>query len=373
MVASVKSSLAKVARQFSISGSSLALILACGGKEFSSEPAGSGGARGGGDTRGGSAGMSSGGSGDTTSGGSMSQAGDSGSSGTGGSASCSCEAGQYCRAGKCRDCDDPSVFEFGAPEALSALSGSEPSPGFPRSGGPDGALFYSTGYPNQGHIHFTPDFDSDPGVQVSGESAPPEFGPLFIEDRGGLDYNFLFSRTPQDTPSMIMTADWDPGTLMLTGIMPAPGSVNDDAADDYSVAFASGATRYWWMSNRGGTPELYTTPSDSMAQAQVVALELPGPCPAVYPDYTPWVTSDGGMLLFTAQSVDAQCVSDGASDLYFASLGPSGEPATQVFALDDVNQPGSNETSPSLSPDGCYLYFASNADGDYTIYRAPRR
>jgi len=360
-------------------GCCLLLIVACG-EEFSSgqgASGGSGAASSGG--RSGSAGM--GASGGSTSGGNGNQGGDTGSSGSGGSASCSCEAGQYCRAGKCRDCSDPSMLDFAEPELLATFdSGIEPNPSFPRTGGSDSALFYSSGHPASGHLYFTPDFNAGAGQHVSGQSAPPEFGPLYLENSGGLDFDLLFTRTPQDTSSMIMAADWNEASSTFSGAMPVPGPVNDDFSNDYSVAFAPGTTRLWWMSDRGGTPALYTSVlNDLTSPEQTVTLDIPGSagasCVAAHPDLTPWVTPDGTLMLFSAEAVDGQCATDSTTDLYAVPLDASGEPAVSpALALNDVNLPGSHETTPSLSADRCWLYFASDSGtGTFSIYRAARR
>ncbi len=355
-----------------------ALLLACGGNEFSSEAGGSGGSgpSAGSPGRGGATGSS--GEGGTTAGGSTSQGGNTGKGG--GTSGCNCNADQYCRNGNCRDCNDFSLLNFDPPEALGTIADSGAArPSFPRSAG-DNALFYSSDHP-QGHIYFTADFSAGGGQRVSGAAAPPEFGPLYIEDSGGLDFDFLFTRVSQDgLGSDIMMASWDETAHTLSGIMPVATPVNGDSSIESQVAFAAGTLRYWWMSDRAGPPALYTALL-SDPQEQPVTLQIPGmvnsTCVAMHPDLTPWVTSDGSLMLFSAEAiVDGQCGVDGTTDLYAVPVSSAGEPVTpSASALNDLNLPA-NETTPSLSADSCWIYFASDEGSgsqSFTIFRAHRR
>jgi len=117
-----------------------------------------------------------------------------------------------------------------------------------------------------------------------------------------------------------------------------------------------------------------------------VLLEIPardgGMCPRGDEDATPWVSQNGGLMVFSAAPVDALCtpIDGGAADLYAVPLSPSsGMPLASAVALATVNRTmdGSVETDPAFTPDLCYLYFSSDggeANGrDFRLYRAARR
>lgn len=371
MVPRVKSALLRSLCRVLIAGSSFGLLGACGGEEFSSAPAGSGGSAAG---AGGSANAGTGGGGSSAGG---TTSGGSAGTGAGGGSSCACSEGQYCSAGRCRECSDLSSIAFGEPQDLGATGLVQGAATFPRAGDTAASLFYSTGNPGQGYLHYTADLSSDAGQRISGASAPFEVAPLFIQNSGGLDFDFLFTRTMMDGTTDIMTASWEMGAF--SNVAAAPGLLNVDGASDYSAAFATGTARFWWMSDRDGLPQLFTSEAGD-ATSSYVALQVPAGsttrCDALASDLTPWATDEGNLLLFSAESFDAQCVPvDGTSDLYAVLLDTDdGQPAAQVIALDDVNQAGSSETTPSLSVDRCWLYFASDVgDSTFSLYRAPRR
>jgi len=85
----------------------------------------------------------------------------------------------------------------------------------------------------------------------------------------------------------------------------------------------------------------------------------------------------GTLLLFSNASLDGDCKANdgGATDLFAAPLGKDGLPLAAATALSSLNNTGgmSQETDPSLSPDACAIYFASdNGTGDFDLYKAPR-
>jgi hypothetical protein len=272
------------------------------------------------------------------------------------------------------------MLAFAAPQALTSVSTAEPKPSFPRAGNSVGALFYSSGHPSDGHLYFTNDYLNLTGQRVSGASAPPEVGPLYVASSGGLDFDLLFTRIPADGPRSIMTAEWNEAMQSMGGIAAAPMPVNGASSNDHNVAFAPGELRYWWVSDRAGAPELYTFQADDSPTEQVVQLTIQGPggpCPVNPADVAPWVTPDGTLMLFAAEAVDDACSPRGTSDLFGVLLGGDGQPATPAASLgDDVNAPAASEITPSLSADGCTLFFASDessAGASLTIFRAPRR
>ena len=80
-------------------------------------------------------------------------------------------------------------------------------------------------------------------------------------------------------------------------------------------------------------------------------------------------------MLFSALPPGDDCEPDrgAASDLFVGLLDPNSGELVQAASPLNVNVEGdSAETDASLSGDLCTLYFASNRDGAYRIYRAKR-
>jgi hypothetical protein len=85
-------------------------------------------------------------------------------------------------------------------------------------------------------------------------------------------------------------------------------------------------------------------------------------------------------MFLRAEPLDDACqpLEAGATDLYVVPLEPTtGMPTQPALALASVSAVGSTETDPSLSPDLCTLYFASDVGStgrqDFKLFRAPRR
>jgi hypothetical protein len=91
-------------------------------------------------------------------------------------------------------------------------------------------------------------------------------------------------------------------------------------------------------------------------------------------DLTPWVTDDGKLLVLSTTRVDAGCaLANQGKDLYTALLQPAtGQPTTSAVPMNDVNS-GMDDVDPSFSADLCDLYFSSNRDGKFGLYKAHRR
>jgi hypothetical protein len=116
-----------------------------------------------------------------------------------------------------------------------------------------------------------------------------------------------------------------------------------------------------------------------------VGIEIPkrvgsGTCPLSGSDATPWVTPDGRRMLLRAFPFDEMCQprESSATDLFVVPLEPStGMPIAPALLLANVNGEGTTETDPSLSPDLCTLYFASDAGSagnpDFKLFRARRQ
>ena len=383
-------------------------LSGCSGTSFSSSP--TGGSGGGSNNSAGTnsdggtenAGSNSGGSnnsgGDITSGGAPDPGG---SGGTGGAVtpSCDCPAGRYCREGStdCFDCAELNRLRFTTPERLATLSDNGQGSYFPRVGSTTTDLVYlftGTG------LRYTTDSSTSAGSSVK-STQPQDSGPLLLSENVTtlaslplMGVNFLFDRGTTDERELYASR-WQDGA-QANGKLPAPFN---GGISDYSIAVAlhpgaSTTPRAFWMSTRDGKPQLYTAPlQDMAAMATVVELRLakdrmnpdamtPLTCPTSEADLAPWVTRDGKTLLFSHTRVDANCaaVPSQKSDLYTTLLQPAtGQPpmdATSAIVpatpMNDVNS-AADDVEPSFSADMCDLYFASNRDGNFGIYRAHRR
>lgn len=352
-------------------------LCGCGGKEFSS---GQGAGASGGDS--GAAGKSMGGSssgrgGSNEPGGS---GGASGSAGAGGTASggCTCAPGQYCRdASKdCFDCAELSRLRFSTPQRLDTLSNSNQASHFPRVGETGTDLLYSV---TGAGLRYTSDFSTSAGNALE-QSTPQDSGPLLLPSSVSLsdeDFDFAFDRETATGQRQLFFGQWQGG---LGAVFPAPAPYNGDA-NDFSIAIATaptddGIARAYWMTDREGDVGL------TLITALLTANVAGGPvmlsvgqdgCAPEQADLSPWVAADGQTLLFSSARVDDNCLASDHKDLYTTLLQPSsGQPTAPAVPLADVNSEG-NDVDPSFSRDLCELYFASDRDGDYALYRAHRR
>jgi hypothetical protein len=364
----------------------LALSGACGGKEFSATPAPS--ASGSSGTSAGTSGEASiqageGGSDEVVSGGAPSagRAGETNRAGSAGkpATACDCVAGEYCQdgTGTCRKCTDFARLEFATPQKLSTLAQSPRSiERFARSGSAGSALFYVSGAANDAKIWYTAAPASGVGAPVS-LATQAQSGPLYVA--GFAEQNLFFDRLEAGERKLMM-AHWT--ALALTNEALLPGQLNAPGFDDYSIAISPNTGHVYWMSTRNGTAELLWQPTSMSAPPPPAVLDLKvkagaAVCPRSGEDATPWVNVAGTVILFRNPSVNDECEANdsGASDLFAAPLNTDGTPKAAATALASLNITGgmSNETDPSLSPDSCFVYFASDkGTGDFDLYRAQR-
>jgi hypothetical protein len=382
-------------RRWLLTGSTwLVSLSSCSGAAFTSNgtDGGTNGNTGGSAT----AGAHAGGSSNGATGGSDS-AGDSGagapdkggSTGTAGtmSGACECKAGYYCRDGSldCFDCAELNRLHFATPERLATVSDSGQAAHFPRVGATPNSTDLLYRLEGTG-LRYTADSSTSPGANVKGTGAT-DSGPLLLTAQvpnvGAMTmtgFNFLFDRTEEGRRS-IYVGEWNNGLVSST---PAPAPYNE-TRNDYSIAVAlkptaDGIARAFWMTDRDQpdameTPRLVTALAVADAPPVPVGLELAQKgCNASDADLAPWVTSDGKTLLVSHTRVDANCKGTGqGKDIYTALLQPdTGEPTAPALPMNDVNGPA-NDVEPSFSADLCDLYFASDRDGKYALYRAHRR
>lgn len=291
---------------------------------------------------------------------------------------CDCIPGEYCQdaTNKCRKCADFSRLEFGDAQKLTTL-GAQSSVRFARSGGTGSALFYLSGAADKAKIWFTAAPVSGVGTQVSG-SGNVESGPLYVE--GFQEQNLFFDRQ-QSSGRKLMMALWTSPALVTKEAL-VPGAINVADSEDYSIAISPNTGHVYWMSTRNGDAELLWQPTSTSAPPPPAVLDLKvkagtTECPRAGDDATPWVNVMGSLLLFRNPSVNDSCEPNdsGATDLFAAPLNKDGTPLAAATSLASLDATGgmSWETDPSLSPDSCTIYFASDSGtGDFDLYKAPR-
>ncbi|WP_438008742.1 hypothetical protein WME89_08605 [Sorangium sp. So ce321] len=347
----------------------------------SSSGTGGGGAGGGGGGAGGGGGVTTASSSSSTSGG-------------GGEGGCgACKEGEFCTASEtCVRCADRGgLLSFGTPAKVE-VEGT--SPAFPRvraEAGEDGAtqrLVYVAGFGPDRQIATATGRPWTGGAVVSSamvNSPEAESGPLLLP---------VDAFSPRD--------GFPPGSLLFDRFLPGPGSLRRlfvaDALDataaepfeplnldggSHSVAVAHSARpyRYWFMSEHqddGGITHRLVTKRVHDAEAQPLDITLPGDCPAQGEDLAPWVTPDGSVLFFQAPySPRGNCAQASVLRSFYVKLGPDGQPADgQPARMLLSNLPPTVAVmTPSLSPDECTLYLASNldTDGKQRLYAASRR
>ncbi len=365
----------------------LACLVSCGGQEFSSgESGGTGGSGAGqpsaGSKTGGSSSGGNGSAGDEADGGAPAPGGSAGSGGVVSSV-CDCPAGNYCRDGSsdCFECAELSRLRFHTPERLDTLSSANLASRFPRVGVTSTDLLY--GVEGLG-MRYTTDASTSAGNLVM-TSQPQDSGPLLLAEQvtslpaAQMPFNFAFDRLVEPTKRRLFFGVWQ-GGLVMAGAAPAPylGGGNND----FSIAIATnptadGVARAYWMTDREPmlgliltTALLSATPNGAPVDLRIGSTT----CAPDKADLTPWVTSDGKTLLFSNTRVDGNCTTTNqGKDLYTALLQPTtGQPTSPAVPVFDVNSP-SNDVDPSFSTDFCDLYFSSDRDGTYALYRAHRR
>jgi hypothetical protein len=344
------------------------LALGCTSKEFQGDGGSSGSPSGG---SAGSAGVT-GGAGTGGSGGVGGNV-----AGSGGTPGCSCAPTEYCRGGECLACAELAVLDFGPPELL--LEFARTPLRFPRAAETPGSLFYRVGSDGSGQIHYTPNM-STLGALVGSADVNQQSGALFV---GALNrsYNVIFDENNQGTRTA-RAASWNGTTLGAQMEMPPP--LSPGGFEDYSVAAATATVngRLFWMSSRDDVRQLRTGGLGT-GESDAVTINVPkrvgsGTCEWFGEDATPWVTPDGRRMLFRSFPLNDSCqpLDAETTDLFVVPLEPtSGIPSFDAVALASLNEVGFTDTDPSLSPDLCTLYFASDrgASSEFKLYRARRR
>lgn len=388
----------------------LALAAGCGGgSDFSSSGTGGAGATGGsggaagadgGSGAAGAAGAaagSGGGAGAAGSGGTAGVSGSGGSSGDGGveaGANCTdssaCNAGEYCGGDHvCHACSDVSTFQFDDPEALDQINSAHPDDylRFPRALSEKTALLYTVGnvWASDAEIWATGDFTTGAGAALGApvhQNGITESGPLAVPSAssGALaGMNFFFDHGITNSLSHevlggLMDAS---GTVLNLKTLPAPINI---AGNSYSLAYAPSAQRVWWVATRNGAFnfDVFTASVAAGAAATATQVNLttdPTNCAMSTVDAAPWVTPDGTLLLFNSTEYYTDCNSKGTTpDIFYVTLDAKGQ-ATGIAHRVNVDLQNVSDLQASLSPNMCWLYFASDRNGAQKprLYRAHRK
>ena len=220
-----------------------------------------------------------------------------------------------------------------------------------------------------------------------------------LEDLGTLEENYDPALAP-DGQSLYFTRGRAGGRADLyvarrtpTGwAKPAPLDAVNTAADEIGPALApDGLTLYFYSNRPGGQGgyDLYAArrKGDTWGQPANLGLAVN----SAFNEYDPFVTPDGGTLLLASnRPVAGVETADAAAwratlreqpyehgyDLYAVALGPGGAPTAAPPRRLDVLASPCNDGQPTASPDGRWLYFASDRDGfvgprrNYDLYRS---
>lgn len=329
----------------------------------------------------------------TSVGGALAENGGSSDAGAGGMApsGCDCPAGRYCRDGStdCFDCAELSRLRFETPERLAALSDGSVVTRSPRVGLTATDLVYHI---DGVGLRYTTDASTSAGGNVKATAAE-DSAPLLLKSDVKVPqlqiagFNFLFDRPTLTGPRTVFIGAWKSGLGATVEALPAP---YNSGKGDYSMALSPHATteaaRAFWMTMRDAMsatlgPALVTSPMVNEPAPVLVTLNVgqAGCTPKdlaakADPDLTPWVSDDGKLLLVSTTRVDGNCASTNqGKDIYTTLLQPAtGQPTSAALPLSDVNS-SADDVDPSFSADLCDLYFASNRDGKFALYRAHRR
>lgn len=194
----------------------------------------------------------------------------------------------------------------------------------------------------------SPDFDTSPAVDGDGltfwfSSVPPNSASgldIFKVVRGTRDDAW---GTPTLVPELNSEVDDIPRPTGARGLVMPFASRR--AGGEYLTYFASRPNI--------DAPFDEITLVEGLAQSDELAADA-------------FLTDDGRTLLYT------QGGPDNPGDLFMAARASTSDPFGEVVAIDSLNT-DADERDPWLSPDGKVLYFSSDRDGYYAIYRAQLR
>ena len=155
----------------------------------------------------------------------------------------------------------------------------------------------------------------------------------------------------------------------LTGLLPfgtpvAIASVNS-ASDDGSFRLAANELTGWFWSGRSGNNQLYEATRPNLATAwSVVLLANVNTASA---ELDPTTTPDELTLVFRSNRAGGT----GGNDLYQATRTTTANPFSVATQIANLNT-ASSDVQPFLRADGAELFFTSNRNGTYDIFRSVR-
>jgi hypothetical protein len=306
-----------------------------------------------------------------------------------------CGVDEYCAEGRCQPCSDlnsisdPSDLVFGVPEPLTAVNADAGLHllRYPRSFDGASQLMYTRDYFG-GQLWLTGDLGQSKGAPMPSpldEASGGENGSLKTAWPlpGALSgLNFFFNRSEQGEAGPLRIdlygASVDKaGSASRVVRLPAPfnappGSVRSS----YSVAFSR--THAFWTVNNDGSLDVhaFSMKLDGEWIPTDMSLALRADCVLRDFEYAFWAVPDAPLLFFSAKERDASCkVLPGEPfDVFVVKLNEAGLPEGAPVSVSGVSQAGKSDLEPSLSPDACWLYFASERDtpDKLRLFRAHR-
>ena len=291
---------------------------------------------------------------------------------------------------RCQRCEQIGDLRFGEPSlmGIQSVGGSRISPRARLRDDGTEELIFNANVAGMGTDIITAtrnDNGWDQGVLVPGnavnttgqELAPIQLPPGATLPNVNLTEPILFTGMASGRRQIYMATSGSDTRANLPG-------VNQPADDSFSlaVAYTQSPARYWFMRRTGGAGayRFVTQTAGSTVPVPVDdKLIVPGGCTVSLgqnTDIAPWVTPNGKYLLFQA-NYPAACNEDnkGLRAFYMQLNELNGEPTGEAkeIAIDDFSITAPVRT-PSLSPDFCSLYFATeDISGVRDLYSAPRR
>jgi hypothetical protein len=252
----------------------------------------------------------------------------------------------------------------------------------PRAFDAGSKLLYVHDFIGDTSIWLTGDFRVDPGTPLG----PPidrdghEGNPLKVSIGTGMfgGYNFFFDRSVPDdggvTGLRIMYGARVDAAGRTTAVTALPPPFN--AFPRVGYGFALSEKRAFWTERLDNAlnVQLWTAPVEGDIITGRVNLTLPNGCAVYELDYTVWSPLDGRFILLSYAERDENCTQAVfTNDIGLLRVNAAGQAVGNVIPL-NVNLSGISDTDPSLSPDMCFMYFASTRDDDrlFRIYRARR-
>jgi len=141
----------------------------------------------------------------------------------------------------------------------------------------------------------------------------------------------------------------------VSGLKSAGVAFASSSRRDINPVFSPDASRVAFSSDRGGTTEIWTAGRDGRNLVQLTHSAHGGE--SVDTDWPRWSPS-GTEIAYSSQALGVH-----TTDIFIAQAG-GGTPRR-------VTDDGSNDTAPSWSRDGQWLYFLSDRDGTLRVWRMP--